>query len=129
MPEYEFLRRNAEGFYRNARQLFEGGEYNLAAFNLEQAMQLMLKYILASRLGDFPRTHSLRRLFREVGTLCPGLWEFYESNASVVGNVESAYIASRYYPVEFQEVEVREMLSAYEKFSGVLRGCLRDRDP
>ncbi len=101
MPEYEFLRKNADSFYRNAKQLLEQGEYNLAAFNLEQAMQLMLKYLLASRLG-----------------------EFYEDNASVVGNVESAYIASRYYPVDFQEVEVREMLSAYEEFLEVLRGCL-----
>ncbi|RLG39479.1 MAG: DNA-binding protein [Thermoproteota archaeon] len=124
MPEYEFLRKNADSFYRNAKQLLEQGEYNLAAFNLEQAMQLMLKYLLASRLGEFPRTHSLRRLFREIKDLCPRLWEFYEDNASVVGNVESAYIASRYYPVDFQEVEVREMLSAYEEFLEVLRGCL-----
>jgi len=125
MPDYKFLRKNADSFYRNAKHLFEQGEYNLAAFNLEQAMQLMLKYLLASKLGEFPRTHSLRRLFREVKTLCPELWEFYEGNASVVGNIESAYIASRYYPVDFQEVEVREMLSAYEKFLEVLRGCLR----
>jgi len=125
MLDYEFLRKNADSFYRNAKHLFKQGEYNLAAFNLEQAMQLMLKYLLASRLGEFPRTHSLRRLFREVKTLCPELWEFYEGNASVVGNIESAYIASRYYPVDFQEVEVREMLSAYEKFLEVLRGCLR----
>ncbi|MDK2464468.1 MAG: HEPN domain-containing protein [Candidatus Korarchaeota archaeon] len=126
MPEFEFLRKNADSFYRNARHLLEQGEYNLAAFNLEQSMQLMLKYLLASRLGEFPRTHSLRRLFREVKDLCPELWRFYEGNASVVGNMESAYIASRYYPMDFQDVEVRDMLSAYEEFLEVMKRCLKN---
>jgi len=48
------LKKNAESFYKNARQLYEQGEYNLAAFNVEQAFQLMLKYLLASKVGISP---------------------------------------------------------------------------
>lgn len=124
MSEFEFLKENASSFYRNAKYLYENGEYNLAAFNVEQAMQLMLKYLLAVKVGDFPRTHSLRRLFREVKDVCPELWRFYESHASVVGNIESAYIASRYYPIRFGKIEVEEMINTYVEFLKVLEKCL-----
>jgi len=124
LSEFEFLKENASSFYRNAKYLYENGEYNLAAFNIEQAMQLMLKYFLAVKVGDFPRTHSLRRLFREVKDVCPELWRFYESHASVVGNIESAYIASRYYPIRFGKIEVEEMINTYVEFLKVLEKCL-----
>ena len=121
MEYFSFLRENAESFYRNAKQLYEQGEYNLAAFNVERAFQLMLKYFLAVKVGDFPRTHSLRRLFREVKDICPQLGDFYLENASVIGNAESAYIASRYYPIRFEGVEVDEMLKVFEEFLEVIK--------
>jgi len=124
LSEYEFLKRNAESFHRNAIYLYKQGEYNLAAFNVEQAAQLMLKYLLAVKVGDFPRTHSLRRLLKGVKDVCPKLWSFYEEHASVIGNMESAYIASRYYPIDFGEVEVREMLIIYEELVKVISKCL-----
>ena len=64
--EAEFLLRRARAFLENAEQLYERGWYDLAAFNVEQAVQLLLKYKLLLLVGDYPRTHShsLRRLFR-----------------------------------------------------------------
>lgn len=123
VSEFAFLRQNAASFYGNAEHLYRQGEYNLAAFNVEQAMQLMLKYLLAVRVGDFPRTRSPRGLFREAKDLCPELWAFFEKNASVIGNIEGAYIASRYYPTRFEGVEVRDMLKVSSELVGVLEEC------
>jgi len=53
LSEFAFLRENAESFFRNAEYLYGQGEYNLAAFNVEQAMQLMLKYFLAVKVEIF----------------------------------------------------------------------------
>ena len=50
--------------------------------------------------------------------------ESFYKNASVIGNIESAYIVSRYYPIWFEEVEVKEMLETFEEFQEVLRQCL-----
>ena len=72
----EFLRDNADAFLRNAEKLLEDGEFKLAAFNSEQAVQLYLKYLIGSKLGDFPKTHSLKRIFRDAGSLCPELFNF-----------------------------------------------------
>ena len=45
--EYEFLKRNADYFLKNAEKLLKEGIYNLAAFNVEQAIQLCLKYLFS----------------------------------------------------------------------------------
>ncbi len=66
----------------------------------------------------------MRRLFRESKNLCNDLWEFYQVNASIIGNIESAYIASRYYPVYFEGIEIKEMLKIFDRFIEVIDGCL-----
>lgn len=124
MSDYTFLKNNALSFLKNAKHLYKQGEYNLAAFNIEQAMQLMLKYLLAVKVGDFPRTHSLRRLFRETRDICPELWEFYLKHANTIGNIEGAYIASRYYPIYYEEVEVRHMLEICGEFIEIVEKCV-----
>jgi HEPN domain-containing protein len=60
--EAEVLRERAEAFLENAKHLIHTGSYDLAAFNLEQHCQLLLKYKLLIKTGTYPRTHSLTRL-------------------------------------------------------------------
>ena len=120
----EFLRENADAFLRNAKDLFEKGEFKLSAFNTEQAVQLYLKHLLAEKVGDFPRTHSLKRLFREAGSLCPKLFKMLEENSALIGDLESAYIGSRYYPMEYLESEVRQMIELADEIKEVTRECL-----
>ena len=62
-----FLKERADEFLTNARYLLEKGGYTLAAFNLEQATQLYLKYYLFLKIGDYPRTHSLKELIDDLG--------------------------------------------------------------
>jgi len=60
--------------------------------------------------GNYPRTHSVRRLFRV-------LIELIRSS-----DLESAYIATRLLPVEFEKKEVENMLvfakKLFEKLGG-----------
>ncbi len=44
--EAEILKERAEAFLINAKRLIEEGFYDIAAFNLEQYCQLILKYKL-----------------------------------------------------------------------------------
>jgi Uncharacterized conserved protein related to C-terminal domain of eukaryotic chaperone, SACSIN len=70
------LRERALMFLAAARDDLGAGRE--AAFHAEQACQLALKYVLASRAGYYPHTHSLRRLFEEVRAVEPELWSLYE---------------------------------------------------
>jgi len=110
--ETTIILRRARDFFENALQLFDRGKFDLAAFNLEQALQLLLKYKLLIEIGDYPKTHSLRRLFRILIDVLndEALKDFFLKNIDTTGNLESAYIASRYLPVEFEKKEVENMI-------------------
>jgi hypothetical protein len=73
--EAELLRLRAETFLRNAERLYAEGEYDLAAFGVEQYCQLMLKYKLLLKTGAYPHTHSLIRLVRELAKAAEGAKE------------------------------------------------------
>ncbi|AKT34206.1 putative hypothetical protein related to C-terminal domain of eukaryotic chaperone, SACSIN [Pyrobaculum sp. WP30] len=73
--EAELLRLRAEAFLRNAERLYAEGEYDLAAFGVEQYCQLMLKYKLLLKTGAYPRMHSLIRLVRELAKAAEGIKE------------------------------------------------------
>ncbi|OYT50977.1 MAG: DNA-binding protein [Desulfurococcales archaeon ex4484_204] len=110
--EAEVIRRRAESFLRNAARLIEEGEYDLGMFSLEQYCQLILKYKLLVKKGSYPRTHSLRRLIRELGEFNPGILDLVNKvgNLHYIARLEEAYIASRYLPIVYEEGEVKDML-------------------
>lgn len=118
MEGVEILKERAIQFWKNAKSLIRSGFFDLAAFNLEQFCQLYLKYKLTLLLGDFPKTHSIRKLLLELGKVRKRkeVEKFLTSNAVVIGNLESAYITSRYLPRRFVAEEVKQMLSFSKKF-------------
>ena len=109
--EAEILRRRAESFLRNANRLIKEREWDLAMFNLEQYCQLMLKYKLLIKKGSYPRTHSLRRLIREIGELNPEILVLVDDidKLHYIARLEEAYIASRYLPYTYEEKEVKDL--------------------
>ncbi|OGD58993.1 DNA-binding protein [Candidatus Bathyarchaeota archaeon RBG_13_52_12] len=110
--EAEVLRERAEGFLRNAEDLYEKGVYDLAAFSLEQHCQLMLKYKLLLRTDAYPRTHSLIGLVRELSHLSPNLYSLLENDENLLNltRIEDFYISARYLPRRFERVEVESTL-------------------
>jgi len=117
--EAEVLRERAEAFLANARRLLGEGQYDLAAFSLEQHCQLMLKYKLLIRAGTYPRTHSLVRLIRELAKLDERVKVLLEpENVVMLTKIEDAYIGARYL-----REEVEAMLSFVEKvFENAVKG-------
>ncbi|MGC8832340.1 MAG: HEPN domain-containing protein [Thermoproteota archaeon] len=49
------MRKRAKSFFTRALESLNSGEYDLAAFLSEQAVQLHLKSILLEKIGDYPR--------------------------------------------------------------------------
>lgn len=125
LEEAEVIRKRAEAFLRNAEHLLRSGEWDLAVFNMEQYCQLILKYKLLVKTGSYPRTHSLRRLIRELARFHPDMSSLVEDEGKLhyVARLEEAYITSRYTPYVYEE---REALSLYrfvvEEFKKVVDG-------
>jgi HEPN domain-containing protein len=110
-----FLKRRAQGFLENAKRNLEENNIDLAAFSVEQSVQLFLKFILFQKKGDYPKTHSLKVLFKEISNFIPEFKKLFEDNIQVIGNLESAYIGARYLPMIFLEDEVKMMINFAEK--------------
>lgn len=68
--EAELLKKRALEFLENAKENLEKKRFDLAAFNAEQSLQLLLKYFLFIKAGDYPKTHSLKTLFKLASEFC-----------------------------------------------------------
>jgi len=114
IDDFEILKERSEKFLKNAEQLIDQEIYDLAAFNIQQSVELYLKYKLLLSVGSYPKTHSIKRLLREIGKATNKIDKvarFIEENIDRISNLENAYIMSRYYPSEFEKREVENMLS------------------
>lgn len=110
--EAEILRERAEAFLENATRLVAEGVYDLAAFNLEQYFQLILKYKLLVKTGTYPRIHSLTHLVSELSKLSPEIKALMdkEDYFLMLTKLEDAYIGSPYLPRRYNQTELRAML-------------------
>lgn len=108
-----YLRRNALSFLKEAERDFNEGEFNLAMFHLEQALQLALKYTLYERTGTFKRTHDVMELLEDIVKLTNNdkLRELLEKEASLLDLLRQAYIGARYLPIQYNRKSVQEALN------------------
>lgn len=121
--EERLLRERAYAFLRNAEQLYEQGQYDLAAFNVEQACQLLVKQRLLAKVGAYPRTRPLMSILRDLSRIAPEVKRMIEDprNVVMITKLEDAYISSRCIPRRYEKLEVEEMLRfAKEVFFSVL---------
>ena len=112
----EFLKRRAKAFLEDAQGDFARGNYDLVLFHVEQFLQLYFKHLIYKRIGDYPKTHSLIRLIRDVMKVYDesSLREFYDKNLETLYLLEEAYIASRYLPREYDR-EIAERILEFSK--------------
>ncbi len=125
IDEIRLLRRRSKAFLERAMDSLNSGDYDIASFLSEQAVQLYLKSLLLEKLGDYPRTHSLSTLLAITKKVpsCERITELLERNKTEIRLMEDSYIASRYLMREYtrEEAEVlvnlaREVL----KLGGIL---------
>ena len=95
-----FLKEKAEKFDKYSKIFFKNKDYDFAAFHLEQAVQLSLKYSIALKLGDFPKIHPLRILLKNLRDCAPEIQEkiveLEKNNENTIKNLDKAYLTSRY---------------------------------
>ena len=120
-----FLKKRARAFLEYAKTDYTRGYYDLVLFHVEQFLQLYLNYLIYKKIGDYPKTHSLTRFFRDVIKVYDDkrLQEFYEENLEAIYLLEETYIASRYLPREYDEEIAKRILGLADRALEVLE-CL-----
>lgn len=116
--EIERLLKRSKEFKDAAEFHYSRKSFDLAAFNLEQALQLFLKANLLKKGIEFPKTRTLRKLFLLLGESLERLEEFKAfvvENSLEFASLEDAYITARYFPREFEKEEVERLKKFVEK--------------
>lgn len=109
--EVKILKERADAFLDTAAYNYRNGSYDLTAFNLEQAVQLYIKTKLLELIGEFPRTHNLVILLKELSSVYKEheVVAFIKSEMLRLTKLTDVYITSRYYTREFFEEEVKDL--------------------
>ncbi len=121
--EYEYLLRRSRQFFETAEMQLERGFYDLAAFSLEQSLQLFLKAALLKLGLEYPRTHSVRRLLELLHEVTgrEEIRDVIREYILELGLLEDAYIASRYVVRDYARDEVLKLKKAAEEVMNAVR--------
>lgn len=116
--EITFLKERTKEFWEEAIRLFNEGKYNLSAFNLEQAIQLWLKYLIGIKIGDWRKTHYLSELINDLAEVYENkeISEFYQKKELFFDDLEDAYFTSRYFPKKFTQNGVSQLIENAKEF-------------
>jgi len=124
MAKVDFLKKRAESFLRNAKDLIKKREYPLAAFNLQQSAQLYLKYYLFLKLKKYPKIHLIGELLKGIGKTYKKEKEvkkIIEKNANIISDLNQAYFTARYLPAEFFKTQLENMLNFVEELTSFFK--------
>jgi len=98
---------------RSAEGSLADGDYDIAAFMADQAVQLFLKSVILELTGEMPRVHMVRQLMyiiRELTGKRELIDGFVRENRSLFIRLEEAYISSRYMPRVYERDEAEELV-------------------
>lgn len=88
-----------KSFLASAKANLRRGRHDVACFEADQAVQLILKAHIQKRGVRLPRTHSIRRLLGELGALTgkdKEVGKFVSSLRAELITLEDAYLRARY---------------------------------
>jgi HEPN domain-containing protein len=127
--EIEFLKERSRKFFLNALHLFRKGDYDICAFNLEQSCQLYLKYLIAKKIGDWPKTHYIQELVKRLSEVYerPEINNYLLENEIFFDDLTDAYFTSRYLPKTFNRNLAKKMIQEYKKFLKFIEKTLNEK--
>ncbi|MBO3801192.1 MAG: HEPN domain-containing protein [Candidatus Bathyarchaeia archaeon] len=116
--EVNLLRGRALRMLNSAKRSLFSGDYDIAAFMADQAVQLYLKSVILELTGEMPRTHVVRHLFNALRSILnkpDDIDQFVGKNRSLLIRLEEAYINSRYISREYEKEEAEELVGFAEE--------------
>jgi HEPN domain-containing protein len=119
----EILKERGDEFVELAKYAYKRKRYDLAMFNLEQAIQLYLKYKIWQKLGDFEKTHSIIKLLEDFGKAyrkSKAINKLLKENQKLINDLEVAYIESRYLPAHFFKEDVDRVFEFLDKLKNLI---------
>jgi len=109
-------------FFEEAEEAYAKGCFGFAVFFVEQAMELLIKYLLAKLVGDYPKAHKLSLLLSDPSRVMgEGIERLVRENERMLSIVELACIGARYLDYSYSETIARGSLELSRRFLEVVK--------
>ena len=127
--EYEYLLERYRRFYETALMQIDREFYDLAAFSLEQALQLFLKASLLKLGVDYLKTHSVRKLLELIYKITEDkeILNILTKFSVELGSLEDAYITARYIARSYSLEEINRLKKTVEEVIKIVRRITNQR--
>ncbi len=124
--ETKLLMQRSERFLENVKHNIEVGFLDIAAFSLEQSIELFLKSKVLERVGDFPHTHNLRTLMEVLSDQsaqeCSGrIKSILDRYGVTLIAIQDAYITSRYFASSVEKSDLSKMVEVVREILDDIR--------
>lgn len=128
VDEVETLLSKSKKFTNLASICLERELYDLACFNAQQGIQLLLKAFTLEKLGHIPRTHSIRELMGNLSRQLneEDLNEYVKTHRLELTALEDAYISSRYFVKEFAREDAEDCIRIAKEVSELVQRTIKD---
>ncbi|OYT39613.1 MAG: DNA-binding protein [Desulfurococcales archaeon ex4484_58] len=126
----DILRERAWAMFRLANRLFERGEYDLSAMNIEYAVQLYLKSLLYRVSGEEWRGYNIRSLLGSLILLlqeqgfdreASKITSFIRRNRRVLAELEEAHTRVVYSVFSYSRDQVKILLGIARELMDLLK--------
>ena len=113
--EYQNMMQKSERFLLNAERNLDDDFVDIGAFSANQALELFLMAQLLEKLGDFPHTHDLKLLMRNLAGALNGkkqkkVEDLLSEKSLILSTIQDAYIMSRYFFTSLTREDLETMI-------------------
>jgi len=117
--EVELFWTRARNFFNAAKERYEKKDWDLTCFFAEQSVQLLMKATILEIGGDFPKTHSIRKLSSLLYHITKDESLKFDRKSLIF--LESAYLNSRYFSFTYNEEDAKEALKIAKEIKVIIK--------
>ena len=123
--EFNTMIEKSRRFLINAERNMEAGFTDIGAFSANQSLDLYLKVILLRECGDYPHTHDIKNLLRNLLDLSnenvrKKIELILKEKSLVLSLIQDAYLTSRYFSTSYSSDDLKEMISVIKYIKEVI---------
>lgn len=121
--EVDLFLKRSNNFLEAAQERFEKQDWDLTCFFSEQAIQLYLKASLLELVGEFPRSHSIRKLFANLSQFSEKKIEYDRKSLRFI---EDSYFNARYLDYKYEKEDASDALNIVDKLKKIIDQVRKD---
>lgn len=123
--EFNNMMEKSRRFLLNAERNLEDGFIDIGAFSANQSLELYLKALMLKELGDYPHTHDLKNLLRNLlevsnQSVKKKIDQLLKEKSLILSLIQDAYLTARYFSISYSADDLKEMISSIKEIKGLL---------